>query len=147
MILLDTSILVPYLAGTAYGRYLWGRLAREQVYVSSVSVMELLAGCTSQSQRRKVEDFASRLRLRERSITPNHEEWLRAGRIIARYQVRYGYIRPGAHIADLLILLVSERLGAELATENGEHFRLWSRFLVSKKRPSLTILDRQEHLN
>lgn len=35
-ILLDTSVIIPYLGSVAYDRFVWTRLVREQVYVSSV---------------------------------------------------------------------------------------------------------------
>ncbi len=146
-LLLDTSVIIPYLGAVAYDRFVWVRLVREQVYVSSVSAMELLAGSLQQDQRSKAEAFVDRLEKRERVVTPAHAEWLRAGLILARYQNRFGHIEPGDHIGDILILLTAERLGADLATENGRHFRLWSRFLPPAKRPRLVALRRQAHSN
>ena len=46
-LLLDTLIIVPYLENVAYDRFVWTRLVREQVHISSVSGMELLAGGAS----------------------------------------------------------------------------------------------------
>jgi predicted nucleic acid-binding protein len=74
-------------------------------------------------------------------------EWLRAGRILARYQNLFGHVRPEAHIADILIMLAAERIGADLMTENGEHFRLWSRFRPGARRPRLVVLRREDYLN
>jgi predicted nucleic acid-binding protein len=146
-LLLDTSVIIPYLGAVAYDRFVWVRLVREQVHVSSVSGMELLAGSLRQDQRSKAEAFVERLEKRERMVTPTYAEWLRAGLILARYQNRFGSIDPGAHIGDILILLAAERLGADLATENGRHFQIWSRFLPAARRPRLIVLDRQAHLN
>ncbi len=146
-LLLDTSVIIPYLGTVAYDRFVWVRLVREQVYISSVSAMELLAGSLQQDQRSKAEAFVDRLEKRERVVTPAFAEWLRAGRILARYQNRFGHIVPGDHIGDILILLTAERLGADLATENGRHFQLWSRFLPAAKRPRLVVLNRQAYLN
>ncbi len=146
-LLLDTSVIIPYLGTVAYDRFVWVRLVREQLYMSSVSAMELLAGSLQQDQRSKAEAFIDRLDRRERVVTPVHAEWLRAGLILARYQNRFGYVEPGDHIGDILILLTAERLGADLATENGRHFQLWSRFLPLARRPHLVILSRQANLN
>jgi predicted nucleic acid-binding protein len=146
-LLLDTSVIIPYLGSVAYARFVWTRLIREQVYVSSVTCMELLAGSLHQDQRQKADAFIDRLDRRGRLVTPTHSEWLRAGMILARFQNRYGHVEPAAHLGDLLILLTAERLGAELATENGEHFRLWSRFLPASRRPPLLVLERQAYLN
>ena len=146
-LLLDTSIIIPFLANLAYDRFVWTKLIREQVYVSSVSGMELLAGSVSLQQVNKAEAFLDRLGRRNRIVTPTHEEWLRAGKILARYQNRFGHIEPSDHINDILILLAAERLGSELATENGDHFRLWAKFRPAPKRPYLVVLDRQTYLN
>lgn len=146
-LLLDTSIIIPYLGNVAYDRFVWSRLVREQVYISSVSAMELLAGSLRQDQRAKATAFLDRLVKRDRVVTPTHQEWSRAGAILARYQGRFGHIEPADHVADLLILLAAERLGAELATENGSHFSLWSRFLPTPRRPRLLVLEREQHLN
>lgn len=146
-LLLDTSIVIPYLGNAAYDRFLWTRMLRQQVYISSVTGMELLAGSLLPTQLSKAEAFLDRLERQRRVITPTHEEWLRAGKIVARYQNRFGHIEPSNHVHDILILLGAERMGAELATENGAHFRLWSKFRPTSRRPRLVVLDRQSYLN
>lgn len=146
-VLLDTSIIIPYLGSIAYDRFVFTRLTREQVYVSAVSGMELLAGSLNRDQRRKADAFIDRLDRRGRVITPTVEDWLRTGAILARYQNRFGQVKPAAHVGDILITLAAERLGADLATENGQHFHLWIRFLPPARRPHLVVLDRRDHLN
>ena len=146
-VILDTSVIIPYLGSVAYDRLVWTRIVRDQVHVSTVSVMELLAGSLSSDQRRKADAFLDRLDRRRRLVTPAQDEWLRAGLIIARYQNRFGHLEPSAHLNDILILLAAERLEAELVTENGAHFRLWSRFLRPERRPLVTVVDRVAHLN
>lgn len=146
-LLLDTSIIIPYLGNIAYDRFVWTRLVRDQVYISSVSGMELLAGSLYPDQVSMAEAFLDRLGRRGRVVTPTHEEWLRAGMILARYQNRFGHIEPSDHVNDILILLAAERLGAELATENGDHFHLWAKFRPALKRPHLFILEREAYLN
>ncbi|TAK36606.1 MAG: type II toxin-antitoxin system VapC family toxin [Chloroflexota bacterium] len=146
-LLLDTSIVIPYLGNIAYDRFLWTRMARQQVYISSVTGMELLAGSLLPTQLSKAEAFIDRLGRQGRIVTPAHEEWLRAGKIVARYQNMFGHVEPADHVHDILILLTAERMGAELATENAAHFRLWSRFRPAPRRPRLVVLDRQAYLN
>src|SRR5260370_25579713 len=111
-VLLDTSIIIPYLGSVAYDRFVWTRLIREQVYVSSVSGMELLAGSLQPDQRQKADAFLNLLARRERIVTPNREEWLRAAVLLARYQNRFGHLEPADHLHDILILLCPERLPA-----------------------------------
>lgn len=145
--LLDTSIIIPYLGSVAYDRFVWTRLVREQVYISAVSVLELLAGSLHEDQRRKADLFIDRLERRGRVVVPSGEEWRRAGLVLARYQNRFGHIEPSAHVNDILISLAAERLGGELITENGKHFQIWSRLLDVSRRPHLLVLERQAHLN
>ena len=146
-LLLDTSVVIPYLANVAYNRFVRSRLIREQVYIASVSGLELLAGSLSEEQRHKADAFLNPLIRYGRLVTPGEGEWLRAGRMIARFQNRFGHLDPSDHENDILILLAAARTGAELATENGDHFRTWSRFLPPNHRPRLVVLERQEYLN
>ncbi len=146
-VLLDTSVIIPYLGAVAYDRYVWLRPVREQVHMSSASAIELPAGSLQPDQRSKAEAFIDCLEKRDRVVARAHAEWLRAGLILARYQDGFGQIEPADHPGDILILLTTERLGADLATENGRHFQLWSRFLPHAKRPRLVVLSRHAHLN
>ena len=145
--LLDTSIIIPYLGSVAYDRLVWTRLVREQVHISAVSAMELLAGSLRADQRRKATAFLDRLEQRGRIVEPSRDDWRQAGTILARYQNRFGHVEPVVHVGDILITLGAQRLGAELVTENGEHFRLWARFLGTQRRPRLLVLERRAHLN
>jgi predicted nucleic acid-binding protein len=145
--LLDTSIIIPYLGSVAYDRLVWTRLVREQVYVSAVSALELLAGSTRVDQRRKADAFIDLLERRERIVVPTGDDWRRDGLMLARFQNRFGHVDPSAHVNDILITLAAARLGAELITENGEHFRLWSKFVAVSGRPRLLVLERRGHLS
>src|SRR3990172_7417312 len=109
--------------------------------------MELLAGSLDEDQRRKADAFVDRLERRGRVVVPTGDDWRSAGLILARYQNRFGHVEPSAHADHILIILAAERRGAELITENGEHFRLWSRFLAASRRPRLLVLERQAYLN
>jgi predicted nucleic acid-binding protein len=145
--LLDTSIVIPYLGSVAYDRFVWTRLVREQVHISAVTAMELLAGSLRLDQRRKATAFLDRLEQRARILEPSRDDWRQAGTILARYQNRFGHVEPAVHVGDILIALGAQRLGAELVTENGEHFRLCVRFLAAPRRPRLLVLERHTHRN
>ena len=79
-VVLDTSVIIPYLGSVAYDRLVWTRLVCEQVFVSTVSGMELLTGSTYPDQRQKANAFLDRLNRRGRLVTATQDEWLRAGR-------------------------------------------------------------------
>lgn len=146
-LLLDTSVVIPYLGNLAYGRLLFRPMVREQVIICVVSCAELLAGSLSSEQRRKSLAFIDRFDRDARVVTPTQGEWLRTGTILSRYQNRFGHVEPAKHQNDILILLAATRVGASVVTENGGHFRIWERFLPSNGRPPLWILDRQGHPN
>ena len=69
--------------------------------------------------------------------TPDYDDWLRAGMLIARYSWRYGAIDTAKHLNDLLILLTARKLGAELITENLRDMQSWGRMLDPKRPVSI----------
>jgi predicted nucleic acid-binding protein len=146
-VILDTSIIIPWLRDIAYERFIRRQVVDDQLVISAVSGTELLAGSRTQEQRRKADALIGRLARDGRIITPDQTEWLRAGRVIAHYQNRFGNVVPADHVNDILILLTGERLGAGVVTENGDDFRLWSRFRPESLRPRLLVLNRHEHVN
>jgi hypothetical protein len=66
--------------------------------------------------------------------TPEHDDWLRAGGLLARYAARWGALEPAKHVNDILILLTARRLGAELMSENLHDMLSWARMLDSHDR-------------
>jgi hypothetical protein len=54
------------------------------------------------------------------------QDWLLAGRCLARYSARWGRIRPRDHIADVVVAVSAIRLGAILASEDLGQMRRWS---------------------
>jgi predicted nucleic acid-binding protein len=71
------------------------------------------------------------MRRRDRLLTPDDEDWIRAGRLIARQIRLHGTLRPRDHLADVLILISAARLGGVVVTANLRHFEAWRRLAVA----------------
>jgi len=63
-------------------------------------------------------------------LTPSHDEWAQAGRLMARRIRLQGDLRPRDHLADLLILLCAARLNGAVVTANVRHFEAWATLAV-----------------
>jgi hypothetical protein len=71
------------------------------------------------------------MRRADRLLTPNDDDWIRAGRLIARRVRLHGTLRPRDHLADVLILLSAARLRGVVVTANLRHFEAWGHLAVS----------------
>jgi hypothetical protein len=67
----------------------------------------------------------------DRLLTPDHEDWTRAGRLIARRIRLQGDLRPRDHLADVLILVSAARVDGCVVTANLRHFEAWRRLAVA----------------
>ncbi len=79
-------------------------------------------------------------------MTPIDSEWLSCGRMISRYQERYGKIRSRDHQNDILILLMALRLARQeetiLMTENDVDFAVWLNFVHDHARLRIEAVRR-----
>lgn len=92
---------------------------------SSVVTQELYASALSPADKRDYEAI-NHLSLRQSYIlTPSHQDWTTSGILLARYQQRYGALKPRDHINDLLIAVSAANAEAELLTENDSDMRRW----------------------
>ena len=67
-------------------------------------------------------------------VTPNHDDWVLSGVLLARYQQRYGRVEPRDHINDILIALCAVRANAVLVTENVVDMERWRRMLGRSRK-------------
>jgi predicted nucleic acid-binding protein len=102
-----------------------------QVWLSSVVLAELYAGTRSPDDGLILDRIAVAMRGRDRLLTPDDEDWIRAGRLIARQIRLHGTLRPRDHLADVLILISAARLGGVVVTANLRHFEAWRRLAVA----------------
>lgn len=120
----DTSILVGYLRAGRYGEFLRREIARGGVFMPGVVLYELAAGATTRDDRADVETL--RRALGQRIVGTASDDWLLAGRCLARYAERWGKIRPRDHVADALVAVAAARLGATVASEDVRGMTRWS---------------------
>lgn len=123
-VLLDSSVYIAAFrrgdAGTALLRW-FGRSA--PVWLSAVVLEELYAGC-SNDEAGVVEALERDFSRLHRILVPNHSDWSRAGRVIARIGGEYGYEQTGrARLTnDALIAGSAARTGMLLLTLNKRDF-------------------------
>jgi predicted nucleic acid-binding protein len=123
----DTSVFIHVIrqprAWPAFQRF----LASGNIWLSSVVAAELYAGTRAADDALKVNRIVATMQRFDRLVTPTHEEWGRAGRLIGRRTRLQGALRPRDHLADVLILLSAARLHGTVITSNMRHFEDWAR--------------------
>ena len=129
MVVLDTSILIPFLRGTAYLSLIHRLLSQGRLVLCSVVAEEILAGARDATMLRRYRAFFQRIEAHGAVAAPSHEDWVKAGELVARYAWRWGALEPRQHVNDALIVMTAHRLRAELLTDNLRHMRLWASLL------------------
>lgn len=147
-VVFDTSIYIPYFRRQAYRSLVETQTRRGRNRLSSVVLQELYVGARSISDKRLLDGLNQLFTTRGYVLTPDHEEWAHAGQLLNLYGRRHGFLDPQGHVADLLILISTLRIGAVLVTENVRDFAHWSR-LLRRRRVAGAILGvrRQDHLD
>jgi predicted nucleic acid-binding protein len=120
----DTSILVGYLRAGRYGEFLRREIARGGVLLPGVVLYELQAGAATRDDRADVETL--RRVLGQKIVGTAADDWLLAGRCLARYAERWGKVRPRDHVADVLVAVAAARLGATVASEDVRGMTRWA---------------------
>jgi predicted nucleic acid-binding protein len=109
------------------------------IYFSSVVVQELLAGARTLAGRSRIEILYQPFERVGRIVTPNHNHWRDAGRVLAEVL----HDRPDlknklpALVNDCLLALSARTLGATVYTRNRDDFAL----LKSKRPFSLVVVS------
>ena len=147
-LLFDTSIYIPYLRAEAYSALIGQAVRANQVFLSAVVLAELYAGTRSPRDKSDLDMILRGYQSLGLLVTPIAEDWARAGQVIRRHHSHYGEIEPREHLNDVLILISSGRIGAEVVTENAKHFSRWVA-LFRRMGVSLRIREvhRGEHLD
>jgi predicted nucleic acid-binding protein len=127
---LDTSVIVQIIRAPSAWPALRQRLLGGGTYLSAVTIAELYAGTRSRQEALQIQHLADGMERIRRMLTPSHDEWAQAGRLMA-WRIRLqGDLRPRDHLADLLILLSAARLNGAVVTANVRHFEAWARLAV-----------------
>ncbi len=125
--LFDTSVFIQIVRGRMPPDAVIKPLAAGRAYLSSVVAHELWAGVET---RQDVGDMKWLLSAFDRVgaiITPAHEDWVLAGRLLVQYQRVYGTMDIRHHSHDVLIVLCAAQVGGTVMTANLRHMDRWAR--------------------
>jgi predicted nucleic acid-binding protein len=123
----DTSVVLVALRQPGREAALLRSLHAGNVWLSSVVVAELYAGTRSPGDSVLLNRITAGMERLGRLVTPDADDWMLAGRLLARRVRLFGDLRPRDHLADVLILLSAARLGGMVVTLNLRHFEAWAR--------------------
>ena len=95
------------------------------IYLSSVVLMELLAGAYAKDEKRRIKSLAGLFKKLRRILIPTDRVYEQAGEIIVRLQNIKGYdIRKSASITNDCLIAASVRsIGGVLYTQNKKDFQ------------------------
>lgn len=131
-LLLDTSVWVDHLRGTAVRDLLQRIRTSHDLWIDSVVIGELIAACGSKRERRVVETLVSPLK----TLTPNRSDFVRAAGALSNLRERGVALRnPGGALLDALQAADSIRIGALLVTNNVSDFSRLAAYIPCRVEP------------
>jgi len=120
--IIDTNIFIDRFSNPEAYKHIF--LSEGPVYLSSIVVMELLAGAHTKKSIRAVYDLIVYFKRVDRIVVPTAKDYERAGEILASLQAVKGYsIKKSASItSDCILAASSKSAGAVLYTQNKKDF-------------------------
>jgi len=98
-----------------------------RIWLSAIVACELYAGARSAQESRLLDRLVRGAIARERFLAPVGDDWIMAGRLLARRVRLQGALQPRDHLADVLIVVSAARIEGEIATANRGHFEAWAK--------------------
>jgi len=129
-IIIDTNIYIDFYNTGKYKEFIYQKRYPEIIYVSSVVLMELLAGSFSRSDIAIINNLIKIAHASNKIITPTQHDYIDSGNILAKLQSEKGYdLKKSYHISnDVLIALSARRIGATVFTQNKRDFETIKEF-------------------
>ncbi len=129
-LLFDTSVWIDDLRHGAL-RFILPRVrGKHFLWVDSIAVAELLAGCGTRRHRRIVERLLSPFERAGRIVTPNPRDFHRAGDALSKLRGSGTTLKnPGAALLDAVQASDAARMGALLVTANIADFTQLARYI------------------
>lgn len=120
---LDTNIYIDLF--TNPGLYEDIFISEGPIYLSSVVLMELLAGAHAKNEKRRIKSLAGLFKKLGRILIPTGRDYGQTGEILFRLQNIKGYdVRKSASITNDCLIAASVRsIGGVLYTQNEKDFR------------------------
>ncbi|MBI2942036.1 MAG: PIN domain-containing protein [Chloroflexi bacterium] len=122
----DTSVLITVVREAPGRREFLDRVRADRVWLSTVVAAELYAGTRSRDDAHAIDRVVATMERLRRLLVPTADDWIRAGRLLARRTRLQGAIRPRDHLSDVLILLSAARLKGTVVTDNVRHLDMWA---------------------
>jgi predicted nucleic acid-binding protein len=138
----DTSVLIPWFRHGSHSRLVNAAIASERFLLCTVVWMELYAGTRNQRDKRELDRMVQDAVRTDQIVSPDAEDFYRAGQMLSFYRRQSGGIRIRDHANDILIALCASKTGAELVTVNREDMERWRGFLSRSRRTlNLQVLE------
>jgi len=129
-VLLDTNVLIGFFRNADQWEEFELRASRPLVFLSSVVVLELFAGCRKPRQEKALERFLKPFQKAGRLITPDHGSFREAGRVLAKLgQEGLASGRLRQIVNDVLIAVTATKSGLVLVTANKRDFLLIEKYI------------------
>lgn len=121
--IIDTNIYIDLFSNPDLYKDIF--LSEGTIYLSSVVLMELIAGAHTKEARKSLQDLNSFFKGVGRIIIPSVMDYEKAGEILARLQKIKGYdLKKSASITnDCLIAASVRNIGGLLYTQNKKDFQ------------------------
>jgi predicted nucleic acid-binding protein len=117
-LVVDTNVYIDYFNDGQHEDIL--TQPRTVKYMSTVVLMELLAGVSSPQERRLLLDLEADFRKKRRILTPSAAVFADAGEVLRRLRLERGFRLSASNtiVNDVLIALSARSIGAAVATQN-----------------------------
>ncbi len=127
----DTTVLIAVIRDARARSEFLKEVRSGDVWLSTVVAAELYAGTHSREDSQALDRLVAAMERLGRLLVPTADEWVRAGRLLARRTRLSGAVQPRGHLADVLIVVSAARLKGTVVTANVRHFEAWVELAAS----------------
>lgn len=122
--IIDTNIYIDFYNTGKFKEIIYQKKYPDVIYVSSLVIMELLAGAFTKENHAIIANLIKTARARSKIISPSQNDYFEAGKLLAKLQSEMGYdLKKTYNISnDVLIALCARRIGATVLTQNKRDF-------------------------
>ncbi len=127
-ILIDTNLYIGFLRSGRFEDRLRAlyTFRRGEIHFSSVVIEELLQGALDAEGEKNVEILYKPFEKANRILTPIHQDWVEAGKILSQIRRKRKELRSktASLLNDTLIAMSARRAGAVVYTNNQKDFEM-----------------------
>jgi len=142
-LLFDSSVWIDHLRGGSLDVVIPALRGRFSLWMDSVVLAELLAGCRDKRERRAVEHLLAPFERSGRVASPLHADFRRAASALSSLRARGKTLAsPGGALLDALIMAVARRIGAMVVSTNVRDFEALASRIPAVFHPFPEFLER-----